>query len=313
MLLTVKKIIVSLISLGVMAASGYTAISNQKIVQEEIKDIEDSTKIATEVKGAPESEIQNLLALTHETKDEDKNKEGKSFNVLGVGKSGNLTDSIVVASINEDKQKVTLISIPRDLDVNGLKINHLHYYYGIEKLKETVGKVTGLKIDKYGLLNFDGFRALIDAVDGIDMEVNQEIKDYTYNYFIEPGLHHFTGQQALRFSRSRYSTSDFDRAKRQQEVLEAFMEKIKKIDLLSNPEKAFTIYNALKNNFETDISIWEALEFYDKYKDYKIDDEHVLSTANLLYSELNESQAYVLRPRSGNFKQIHEFVNGLIN
>lgn len=313
MILTVKKIIVSLISLGVMTISGYTAILNQKNVQEEVKNIEDSTEIATEVKGVPENEIQNLLALTHETKKEDKNKEGKSFNVLGVGKSGNLTDSIVVASINGDKQKVTLISIPRDLDVNGLKINHVHYYYGIEKLKKTVEDVTGLKIDKYGLLNFDGFRALIDAVDGIDMEVNQEIKDYTYNYFIKPGLHHFTGQQALRFSRSRYSTSDFDRAKRQQEVLEAFMEKIKKIDLLNNPEKAFTIYNALKNNFETDISIWEALEFYDKYKDYKIDDEHVLSTANLLYSELNESQAYVLRPRSGNFKQIHEFVNGLIN
>lgn len=313
MLLTVKKIIISLISLGVMTVSGYAAISNQKIVQEEIKDIEDSTKIATEVRGAPESEIQNLLALTHETKDENENKGKESFNVLGVGKSGNLTDSIVVANINEDKQKVTLISIPRDLDVKGLKINHIHYYYGIEKLKEVVENVTGLKIDKYGLLNFDGFRALIDAVDGIDIEVDKKIKDYTYNYFIEPGLHHFTGQQALRFSRSRYSTSDFDRAKRQQEVLEAFMEKIKRIDLLKNPEKAFTIYNALKNNFETDISIWEALEFYDKYKDYKIDNEHVLSTADLLYSKLNESQAYVLLPRSGNFKQIHEFVNKLIN
>lgn len=315
MLLIIKKVVSGIISLGLIATSGYIMLLNQKIVQQD-QEVERITAIAEEEKNESgilsyrqETEVQSLLGFAS-TKEKTAKKE--NINILGVGLSGNLTDSLMVASINPEKKKITIISIPRDLAVDEYKINHAFFYWGIDGLRERIQKITGLQIHQYAMVDFDGFRALIDAVGGIDVTVDEAIRDQHYNYFIESGTHHFTGQQALRFSRSRFSTSDFDRAKRQQKILEALKTKLKQIDLITHSEKAFGIYRALQDNFKTDISIWDGLEYYDKFKDFEIIREHVISTDNFLFSTINESGAYILAPRDHNFKAIQEYIAELV-
>jgi len=92
---------------------------------------------------------------------------------------------------------------------------------------DTVGGILGKEITHYVLIDFDGFRRLIDAVGGIDIDVPKRLYDASYptrnwGYTvvdIPAGLQHFDGDKALKYARSRYSTSDFDRSKRQQLIL----------------------------------------------------------------------------------------------
>lgn len=315
MFLIIKKIVAGTVSLGLMTVSGYMMMLNQKIVQqnEEVREIasivEEKPQENQTLSYREETEIQSLLGFTAGNNE---NAKEENLNILGVGLSGNLTDSLMVASINPKAKKITIISIPRDLAVDEYKINHAFFYWGIDGLKERIKKITGLTIHRYAMVDFDGFRAMIDAVGGIEVDVEEQISDPHYDYFIETGNHHFTGQQALRFSRSRFSTSDFDRARRQQKVLEALKVKLKKIDLVQNPEKGFAIYHALQGNFRTDISIWDGLEYYDKFKDFTIIRENVLSTENFLFSTINESGAYILAPRGNNWKEIQNHIAKLV-
>ena len=94
-----------------------------------------------------------------------------TFNFLLVGQNGNLADSIMIAAVDSNKQKLTLISIPRDLFINGRKMSEYLSWYGIDILKEKVEAVSGLKIHKYAAINFQAFENIIDA--GIPSQMEQ--------------------------------------------------------------------------------------------------------------------------------------------
>ena len=78
------------------------------------------------------------------------------FTILVLGTNQNLTDTIILVVVNSSKQTITLISIPRDLYVNGRKINSIYAAYGIEKIKQDLTRISGLQIDKYIIFDFDG-------------------------------------------------------------------------------------------------------------------------------------------------------------
>jgi len=152
-----------------------------------------------------------------------------------------------------------------------VKINEL--YPGAKKalgeeaamnhLLEMVSQITGKEIRLYGMIDFNGFRKLVDAVGGVDIEVPERLYDPEYptknwGYTIVDipvGLQHFDGDKALKYSRSRHTTSDFDRSRRQQLVIQALKEKMTSLDVLSSPTKLEGIYTAVSDSVQTNMSL----------------------------------------------------------
>jgi LCP family protein required for cell wall assembly len=140
------------------------------------------------------------------------------------------TDSLILASIDADQSEVTLISIPRDTADVPLpdgstwqrKINAIERERDVETLVGAVGELTGAEIDSYVQVDMDDLRSLVDAVGGVDVEVEEPLHDPKVGLDISAGSHHLDGAQALSYVRTRVDT-DFGRAQRQQEVLLALV------------------------------------------------------------------------------------------
>jgi LCP family protein required for cell wall assembly len=175
------------------------------------------------------------------------------------GLSGTRTDAIMVMSLNPSAGTVTLLSIPRDLFVYipGWKMNRINAAYsrgGVSLLSTTIRYNFGITIDRWVMVSFNGFKALIDHFGGIDVYVSRSLSDRcgSVPYSYSPGTHHMGGAEALCYVRMRYSTSDIDRMRRQQEVLLAYFNKITSIDgLASIPE----IYNLLGRYVQTNVGL----------------------------------------------------------
>ena len=184
-----------------------------------------------------------------------------------------------------------MISIPRDLYYNGRKINELPNSYGMPELKRVLSELTGYELDKYVLIDMYAFIDVVNLIGGIDIHLDEAVVDPTYktvdngvagtlNY--QPGDYHLGGKEALRLARSRHTSSDFARAERQQLILEALQTKARNFGL----GDAGTIYKIAKSvlaKVETDVNINEAIAFYFRYQNYKIESNNVISSGNILY------------------------------
>lgn len=196
-----------------------------------------------------------------------------------------LTDSLNVVSINRDTGHIAILSIPRDLYVyvpgfNMGKINQAYFWGemsrddhdGIEVLKETIRYNLGLNIDHYIRINFDNFDRLIDSVGGVNLTVDCVIRDWklispeldkedpdNYEMFTLPvGLHWLDGETALWYVRSRKTSSDIDRGRRQQDLLRALWRRIRERGLL---EDFPTLWQQMNQLVQTDITLDVALGF----------------------------------------------------
>lgn len=166
------------------------------------------------------------------------------------------TDTMIVATLDPQTKTAGMLAIPRDLYVpipapgaGENRINTANFYGDSTKYpgggpalaKKTVEYNFAIPIHYYILIDFGGFRKLIDAIGGVDIDVPVAIDDPNYptpDYGIEhlqipAGLQHMDGDLALKYARSRESTSDFDRSKRQMQVILAARDKALKINLLS--------------------------------------------------------------------------------
>ncbi|MDD5731514.1 MAG: LCP family protein [Patescibacteria group bacterium] len=265
--------------------------------------------------------------------------------LMGIGgdnyPGGNLTDTISVVSIDPKNDEVAMISVPRDLYIKvpgygSHKINSIFSLQdpkdvsasGGEKksaidgnmalVKKTVGDFLGVPIHYAAVINFDGFKKIIDTLGGVDINVTKEIYDpyfpdkYAIGYdpfYIETGLHHLDGETALKYARSRETSSDFDRSRRQQEVIVAAKEKAVKS---FNPSKIAQIMNILSDNLRTDMQVGEMEELFSIAKDIKPDKikTKVLddSADGFLYADKYD-EMYVLVPQDSTLGEIHDFVS----
>jgi polyisoprenyl-teichoic acid--peptidoglycan teichoic acid transferase len=160
------------------------------------------------------------------------------------GRSHSLTDTMILATLDVHTNKATVISVPRDTADFPLyygpwapitfKLNELMAASsslgspdsGVETLKKEVGYLVGLPIDYYAAIDLDGFVKMVDAVGGIDVNVTTAINDPFTGTFIAAGMNHFDGHTALKYVRSRESSSDYARSARQQDVLIALARKV---------------------------------------------------------------------------------------
>ncbi|HUE88331.1 MAG TPA: DUF6677 family protein [Vicinamibacterales bacterium] len=157
----------------------------------------------------------------------------------GLGRNHSLSDTLMVASYYPARDKLTMISIPRDTGrtplykggtyprrintfLNYARANPARFPEGpVAALMRQVGYVLGTKIHFYAATNLEGLPRAVDAVGGVTITVDKAIHSVKSNYHVEPGTYHFNGAEALRFARVRYGSSDFARARRQQQVIKA--------------------------------------------------------------------------------------------
>ncbi len=214
-------------------------------------------------------------------------QETVNFLLIGSDKrpgSSFRTDTLIVVVLRPKEEQVTLISIPRDLWVyiptwgmNRINTAYQHgelYGYpggGPGLLKDTIAYNLGIRIDHTAMVEFDGFRRIIDTLGGIDVPVacpytdwrliSPHLNPYDENnwqlYTVGPGVVHMDGDLALWYARSRKRSSDFDRGRRQQEVLRAIYDRALRTDTLSRLPQ---LYEDLQSVITTDLTLSDLLQ-----------------------------------------------------
>ena len=181
---------------------------------------------------------------------------------------GSRTDIILLVSLFTKEKKINLISFPRDLyiEIPGFgkeRINTSQSLGGFPLTQATFKYNFGIHLDHFIQTDFNGFQAIIDTLGGIDINAAVNLTDrcdlpYSHGSYcsVGPGPHHLDGALALWYVRSRYSTSDFDRGRRAQEVIEGIFNKLISWNALT---KAPELFNLFKNSVETDLTISDVL------------------------------------------------------
>jgi len=217
------------------------------------------------------------------------------------------TDTLIVMSLRYRQNAVTLLSIPRDLYVYipGWMMQRINTAYqhgelegypggGSSLLKETILYNLGIRVDHIAIVDFDGFRNAIDILGGIDVPLSCPFTDWRIidpndsdqdpenwnSYTIGPGLVHMDGDLALWYARSRQRSNDFDRARRQQQILRAVHSRARMLKVIPRiPE----LYKKMSQSVVTDMTISDALTFVpiglnmkaDSIRSYYINDQFV--------------------------------------
>ncbi len=213
------------------------------------------------------------------------------------------TDSIIIVSVDTANNVVRLLSIPRDLWVyipgHGYnRINTADLWgelarkgSGPERVKQTIYHNLGIPIHYYVRVDFAGFKEIIDTVGGIDVDVDCALTDIN----LSAGMHHMDGKLALRYARSRYSTNDFDRGRRQRKVLMALWDQALTMDIIP---RLPALWWTMANSFETDLSLSEVINL--AYVGVQLEPQRILSRAigaSQVQSWMTPEGAAVLLPR----------------
>ena len=194
------------------------------------------------------------------------------------GQSPSRSDTMFVLTIDPQTKTAGILGIPRDLYVDipdgdgGYfedRINTALVYGEVNDYKggghqlaiDTVEHNLGVKIGHYVIIDFEGFKEVIDALGGIDVDVPTYVSDPTYSWTelpgdydpqeFEPGLQHMDGEKALAYARIRQNSDDLDRIQRQQRIIFAVMDKALSLNVLRN---ALELWNKYKDAIDTDIN-----------------------------------------------------------
>lgn len=219
------------------------------------------------------------------------------------------TDTMILASLDPETKTASMLSFPRDLWVEiptfgPNRLNAAHFFGeaydfpggGPALAKRTVQDNFAVPVHYYIRINFDGFRKVIDALGGIDIDVEEPIWDDHYptddcgyqTVQFDVGHYHMDGDQALKYARSRHYTTDFNRARRQQQVLFAMYDKATSISVIPRlPELWATKGEAV----QTDLSLIEVMKL--ARLGMQIDRE------NIRHAVIDETMTYNMKTEKG--------------
>lgn len=183
-------------------------------------------------------------------------------------------DAIIVARLDPERRRIALLSLPRDLMVNipgyGMaRINAASVYGeiypqlggGVALARNTVSQLLGIPIDYVVHIDFEGFIEAVDAIGGVTIDVPKELYDpqyptmdyrYTTVHFL-PGVQHMDGARALQYARIRHADSDFERTRRQQQVILAAVAQVRGQNILDQLNSLASITTALRGHLVFDI------------------------------------------------------------
>jgi LCP family protein required for cell wall assembly len=271
-------------------------------------------------------------------------------NILLLGNGGvgheapDLTDTIMVASIDPVNKKVALVSIPRDLWISlpghgSMKLNAAFetgkYDYlgkidssnaddkaiqaGFATADQAVEQVLGINIHYNALVNFISFKKAVDTIGGVAVDVPETLYDPTMAWengwnatLAKQGRQIFDGKQALLYVRSRHTSSDFARSNRQRAVITAIKSKTVTLGTLGNPIKISQLLNTFGNNVKTDLSVSDASRVYTLTKDIANKDiaSIGLGDGNKLVTTGRAGNQSIVLPTAGltNYAEIQAYI-----
>lgn len=311
-----------------------------------------SKKIGSENTGSSptamqyvENIVSPIVSVNREPLDGE--SEGR-INILLMGAAGknkpggNLTDTVMIASIDTNNKKVALLSLPRDFYVqiadmeSYSKINSIYKIglkegTGVNLMKKTVENILDVPIQYYIIINYDGFEKVINDIGGINIENERNIYDtrypgpnYSYETFeLSKGFHRLDGATALKYVRERHDDpdGDFGRAKRQQQVIQAVKNKVFSAGTLLNVVALNNVLNTLGENVKTNISFEEIDGFITLSKELDMQNitsivldawekESLLKVSHIMFGDV---RAFILIPRVGNYSEIQDLAQNIFD
>lgn len=292
-------------------------------------------------------EAKKILPQTNHLSEKDPNR--LNILLLGLRgqndpEGGLLTDSLMIASIKKDTNQIALISIPRDLYVeipNYSTKQKINFAYALGEQKNrgsgglvyasyVVSQVSGLYIDYVAAVNFNAFEEVVDSLGGIIIYREQPFSEAfqwlwegrednpfwcktassTWEFYVPAGKNHLDGEAALYYVRSRFSTNDFDRMRRQQQTLQAIKDKAFSLGVLANPVKIFNTLDSISRNIRTNLTLGEIKNLIGLAKNLDTNNIKSLvfdtSADGPFYDTKSEQGAYIILPRDGEFDRVHQ-------
>lgn len=276
-------------------------------------------------------------------------------NILLLGRGGDghegpdLTDTILVASIDPINKKAALLSVPRDLyypKTSNYRVNSVFAEAkyaalarkasktdaenaGIAAIEKVIQDDLGIPIHYHVMVDFAGFVQAINTVGGVDINVDADGVVYeklwddltrkNYTLDVKQGQQHFDGQRALYYARSRYTSprGDFDRAERQRKLLVALKDKILSLGTFANPLKVSQLLDAFGNHVQSNMSINEVMRLYEIGKSINSNDIATIGLVdppNNFLTGVNIAGQSIQQPRAGlnDFSEIQSYVRNAL-
>ncbi|MEU8842402.1 LCP family protein [Streptomyces roseus] len=207
---------------------------------------------------------QNILLIGSDS------RSGKENAGYGRDRGTERSDTAILLHLSADRRSATAVSIPRDLmtqipaclTANGSRgterfaqFNWAYEWGGAACTIRTVEKLTGIRIDHHMVVDFGGFKRMVDAVGGVEVCLDQPMKDAEAKLKLPAGRQTLHGEQALGFVRARYSLgngSDTERMERQQQFLGSLVKKVQSTGVLLNPGRLYPLLDAATSSVTTD-------------------------------------------------------------
>lgn len=254
----------------------------------------------------------------------------KPFSILLLGydrrskaESPYRTDVIMLISLSQDKSKLLLTSIPRDLWIDGARINAF-FAQGTNVMKQKVQKITSFPVDRYVGIDFEDYKWLVNFFGGVEVNVERAFTDSSYptggddgiqTIHFDAGFQRLNGEQALKYARSRKGDnnegSDFARAARQQKVILALANSI---PAKCSGDEA-TCFSAIANRVDTDLTLNDVNIFLEAVSRVgSMRTSRVVLDYNYLYNPPMEEYggAWVIVPIDPSYQTIHNLLSGYL-
>ncbi|MEV8319431.1 LCP family protein [Streptomyces sp. NPDC059900] len=231
------------------------------------KDTDAAAELARYEKERPTALVhgaQNILLIGSDT------RAGRGNKKYGRDPGTQRSDTTILLHLAADRKSATAVSIPRDVMVDlpscrkpdgsrtraqFAQFNWAYEFGGTACTIRTVEKMTKIRVDHHMVVDFAGFKDMVDAVDGVQVCLKRPINDKAAHLKIAAGMQTLNGEQALGYVRARKSIgngSDTDRMDRQQQFLAALVNKVQSNDVLLNPGKLYPVLDAATSSLTTD-------------------------------------------------------------
>jgi LCP family protein required for cell wall assembly len=188
------------------------------------------------------------------------------------------TDSLMFVTINPRNGRVAMASLPRDMvqvpigpgrlfGSGGFRINALYLTLsqgvsrkkGLQRMVDAMEYMSGIEIDRYAMIGFDGVRSLVNRIGGVDIRLTKPLVDRSMHVImngkrglvLRKGKNHMTGPVALSFARTRHTDNDYQRARRQQQLIAAAVQKV----LKNGPRRLPELLRGFKGNIVTNFDL----------------------------------------------------------
>lgn len=242
---------------------------------------------------------------------------GKTGKVIGWNFSPELADTIILIDYRPKIGALNLISLPRDLyvtvDNESFKLNEVVKRNKINGFLNELSQITGLKTDKYVVVDIELLKNIVDGVGGVDLELKSDAVDWASGYTIKAGKQHLDGNQAVWLSRNRFaSDGDFFRERNQHDIIKAIIHKFKNLGPIDKMAFVFKITPEL-SKLQTNLDFSQLIPLIEKASNIRFNNVVMDFKSGILQSssvQYGSSSAYILVPRKGqnDYTEIKDYI-----